>query len=391
MALSTQNKLYIAVAVLAALGGALYLQQKKQKEEAIAYSPEGAAELPKLEISDDEADKIDKIEIRRPADDAGPGGDFVMVKEGDDWRLTSPIDYPANKHNIRSLLNNLTKLKVNEQVATGTDSYQAFGLTDDQALHAVFHEGDKVVADMYFGVGGSRGQMTRFAGRDGVFGVGGYMSFSFARDLKGWRDNQVMKFDEKKAVSLDLVNEHGEFSFVRHEKPGAAEAEADQDQDAGAEKEKKEYTWEGKFKSGAGPARPIEKFDEGKVGDCLRAFRSLTSDSFGDDKQLADVGLDEPVATVTIVLDDGARRVLLVGDTAEGTSRWAKTEDSPQIYSIGSFAANWATAEVEKFQKKGDSDDKDKKDKDKDKDKKDKKDNSKGKKDKKDKKSEKSE
>ena len=378
MALSTQNKLYIAVAVLAALGGALYLQQKKQKEEAISYSPEGAAELPKLEISDDETDKIDKIEIRRPADDAGPGGDFVMVKEGEDWRLTSPIDYPAHKHNIRSLLNNLSKLKVNEQVATGTDSYQAFGVTDDQALHAVFHEGDKVVADLYFGLGGSRGQMTRFAGREGVFAVGGYMSFSFARDLKGWRDNQVMKFDEKKAVSLNLVNEHGEFSFVRHDKPGSApaaddkdeteDAEDEKDKDKAKDKDKKEYTWEGKLKSGAGPAKPIERFDEAKVGDCLRAFRSLTSDNFADDKQLGDVGLDEPVATVTIVLDDGARRVLMVGDNAEGTSRWAKTEDSPQIYSIGSFAANWAMAEAEKFQKKADSDDK----KDKGKDKKDK-------------------
>ena len=53
MALSTENKLYISLAVLAVLGGALFLQSKKEKEEAASYTLSGqAAALPKLELSE---------------------------------------------------------------------------------------------------------------------------------------------------------------------------------------------------------------------------------------------------------------------------------------------------------------------------------------------------
>ena len=36
MALSTENKLYISLAVLAVLGGALFLQNKKEAAEAVS-------------------------------------------------------------------------------------------------------------------------------------------------------------------------------------------------------------------------------------------------------------------------------------------------------------------------------------------------------------------
>ena len=44
---------------------------------------------------------------------------------------------------------------------------------------------------------------------------------------------------------------------------------------------------------------------------------------------------------------------------AEGTSRWVKKPDSEQIFSISSWAGDWTTAELSKFQKK--DTDKDKK------------------------------
>ena len=72
MALSTENKLYISLAVLAVLGGALFLQTKKEKEETASYTLNGqAAALPKLELSEDDLKKIDKITLSKPAGDAG--------------------------------------------------------------------------------------------------------------------------------------------------------------------------------------------------------------------------------------------------------------------------------------------------------------------------------
>src|SRR3954468_18159516 len=104
MALSTENKLYVSLGVLAVLGGALFLQSKKEKEEAASYTLSGqAAALPKLELSDDDLKKIDKITLSKPAGDAGTGIDVELTRTGEDWKISKPIDATANQANVKSL------------------------------------------------------------------------------------------------------------------------------------------------------------------------------------------------------------------------------------------------------------------------------------------------
>ena len=78
-------------------------------------------------------------------------------------------------------------------------------------------------------------------------------------------------------------------------------------------------------------------------------------------KRFADVGLEKPLATLQLTLKDGAKRDVSIGATAEGSSRWAKVSGSDDIWSISSWAADWAMAEEKKFQKEKDKDKKDKK------------------------------
>jgi hypothetical protein len=331
MAMSTDKKLYVAVGVLALLGGVFYFQKKQQTQEAASYTPEGRqAELPKIEIGDEESKKIDKITITQPPGDAGKAKDVTLVKQGETWRVKEPIEAEANQTNVTSLLGNLKTLKVVEQISSNPEQYAKYGVTDDKALHAVFWQGDKPVVDLHFGQSGSRGQMTRIAGQDGVYATKGYSSYLYARDTKDWRDRTVFKFEDTKVNSVQIANEHGAFDFAKQ-----------------AEK------WAGKFRKGkAGALAPIKNFDESKVADMLRAFKGLNADAFNEDgKPSSELGLDQPAATVTITLDDGAKRVLQLGGTAEGSSRWAKKEGSEEAFSIGSFAADWALAEQSKFQK----------------------------------------
>ena len=111
MALSTENKLYISLGVLAVLGGALFLQNKKEAQEAQSYTLSGqAAALPKIELSDDDLKKVDKIAISKPAGDAGAPIDIELTKTGEDWKLTKPVNAAANQANVKSLLDNLKTL-----------------------------------------------------------------------------------------------------------------------------------------------------------------------------------------------------------------------------------------------------------------------------------------
>ncbi len=334
MALGTDKKLYIAVGVLVVLGGALYFQKKQAKEEAATYSLAGEEKaLPKLDIKDTDIKKVDAITITQPPGDAGKPAKVVLKKNGDTWELAEPLSAKANQSNVKSLLDNVKDLKISEVIDDSAKSYDKFDVSDGKALHLVMNVGKKKVVDLYFGQSGSRGEMTRIAGREGVYAVQGYSSFMYSRDTKGWRDLTIFKFDDKKAKDIEIENENGTFTFA-----------------------KKDDKWTGKFKKAAGADKKIgkldaDKFDPDKVGDMLRAYKALNADGFGNGKKLDDVGLTKPTATVTITLADGGKKVLLVGDKAEGSSRWAKTADDAQIYSISSWAADWATAKPKKFTK----------------------------------------
>ena len=332
MATNAETKLYAAIGVLAVLGGALFLTNKKQKEQEATYTLSGqAATLPKLAITEDDTKAIDKIVITKaPGEDAGAGTEVELVKKGEDWRVSKPVDATANSANVKSLLDNLKSLKVSELIDPGKDSYSKFKVADNQGLHAVFSKGNSVVLDARFGDNGGRGQMTRLAGKDGVYAIKGYSSYLYDRELKGWRDTVLFKFEDTAATAVSIDNEHGSFAFAKNGE-----------------------TWTGKHKDPKGGVlKDIEKFDESKVKDLVRAYKALNADNFADaGKTAADLGLDKPSGTLVITLNDGAKREVKLGATAEGSSRWAQVSGVSDLVSISSWAADWALAEPKKFQK----------------------------------------
>jgi hypothetical protein len=319
------TKLYVAVGVLAILGGGIYFAKKQAKAEEERYTLSGQeAQLPKITITEEDIKGIDSIVLTKAGEDGGAGTDVELAKKGEDWRVVRPLDATANQPNVKSLLDNLKTLKLTELIDGGKASYEKFKVGDAQGLHAVIKKGDKVLLDARFGENGGRGQMTRIAGKDGVYAIKGYSSYLYERDLKGWRDTTVFKFEDTNATEVTIDNEHGRFVFKK-----------DGDK------------WKGKFKD-----KDIDRYDDTKVGDLLRAYKALNADGFAEKgKTAADLGLDKPSATLVITLNDGAKREVKVGATAEGTSRWVQATGVEEFVSISSWAAEWALAEPKKFQK----------------------------------------
>ncbi len=361
--MDSSKKLYIALVVLVALGAGVYLQQQDEKKDAVAHSLSAkGADLPSITVDEATKKSIDTIEIFRPAKEAeeGAGGgggteakpeQKVVLKkvssggdkaeddkaeddkaEGDkaeddkdEWELVEPLKYQANASNVKSLLDNLEKLKTQETISSSSDTYEKWGVNDEKALHAVFKKGDEVVLDLYVGDSGSRGQMVRIGGKDGVFVAKGYSKYLYDRDVDAWRNKSVFKFKDKDAERISIKNENGEFEFKREDNK-----------------------WLGTL-----DGKAIERFKGSKVDDMLRAYKSLNASKFGDGQTEADVGLTEPKATVTIELAGGSQKYELnVGDNAEGSSRWVKANNLDTIFSISSWSADWATADASKFQEK---------------------------------------
>jgi hypothetical protein len=337
--------MYVALGVLAVLGGGYYMQVKNRAADTARHSVAGAqTELPSLALSEEQTAKITKIVIQKPAGEgekASPAQEVTLVKEGETWKLQAPVSALANQKNIESLLKNLNKLAVKEQIGKNKDSYAQYDVSDDKAVHATFYEGDRVVRALWAGKSGGRGQMARLDGSDGVYIIDGYSSFLYSRDVKGWRDLAIFEVDQEEVTKITVDNENGSFVF-----------EKEKAKDSGADKpEGDKASWSGKFKAKkAGSAGAIKEFESKKVDDLLNAYKKLNASDFGDGKSLAETGLDAPKAKVTF--SAGAKEVVLeLGGNAEGSARWAKVPGNDQIYSISSWAADWATAAESKFQK----------------------------------------
>jgi Domain of unknown function (DUF4340) len=319
MAMKIEQKIYTATGVLVVLLGSLWLVQKNAKDDAMAHSQAAAsAALPEVKLPADDVDKITKIQIKN-----GTKGEVVLEKEGDNWKLTKPVNYSANQQNVKSLLDNMKEVKLKDTIDNGTGQYATYELDDEKAVHVRLFKDTAQAIDLYFGKSGTRGQMTRLSNKDGVYVASGYSSFLYTRETKDWRDRDVMKFEDANVVSVSLKNDNGAFSFSLN-----------------GDK------WTGTFKG-----KPIPSLDPDKVKDMLRTYKSLTAEDFADDKPPSETGLDKPAALAFTLKDAGGTEKINVGKTSTGSSRYAQKEGNPTVFVLSSFAADWAVANESKFQK----------------------------------------
>lgn len=315
-----QNKKIIAsVVVLAGLTGAIYWAQKK---DAQIGSPSAAiAELPEIKAPED----IDKLSITN-----ADKGEIVLEKKDDKWVMTKPVEAPANQTNVDQVVKNLKDLKVKEVISPSPtdEAKEGYDFVPTKSVHVVAYKGGDKKLDVTFGGSGGRGQMAMVEGKPSIYGVSGYSGYLYTREPKGFRETEILKFDDQNANGLSIEKKDGTLSFTK---------EGD--------------TWSGTFRG-----RAIARFDEEKVKDALRALKNLTADDFGDGKTVEETGLDKPESKVTIQLKDNAGTfVVHVGGTASGSSRWVKKDGADMIYSVPSYTAEWVTADVAKFQKATDA------------------------------------
>ncbi len=347
--MKTEYRIYAAVAVAAILGGAFWMTSKDQKVEAESRSTSAAKQdLPKIAVEKDDLEKLTKIEITN-----AEKGKIVLEKKGDAWALSAPgkegvepMQAKANQADVKSLLDGFEDLKVTEAIDRGTAQYDQYELGDKKAVRVVAYKGADKAVDLHFGKSGTRGQMIRVDGKDGVFAATGYQSWLFTKEAKNWRDKSILKFEDKEASKVVIENKHARYSF---EKKGDAWTG---DVEARAKKDDK--------KADAG--KGWSKLDPKKVDDMIRAYKGLNAVDFAgkdDETGLADPMKDGGVITITAA---GATHTIKVGKTQKGSNRFAQREGGDgTTFVVSSWAADWAIAEPSKFEKKEDKKGKDKK------------------------------
>ena len=324
--MSRDRLIIIGVVLLAVLGFLVYKQADKDKKlGTTSVSAASSADFPTITSPDD----VDKITIKD-----GKKDEIVLEKKDQKWMLTKPVSAAAAQQNVKEVVTNLGTLKVKEQVNMTLDDEvkKSKKLDADNAIHVVAYKGADKKTDVWFSSGspGALGQLTLVESKPGVvYATSGFSSYLYTRDVKDWRDKEVLKFDDANANQVTITNKAGDYSFTKGDKG-----------------------WGATLKG-----QPLARFDDQRIKDVLHELKALNAEDFGDGKTPTDTGLDAPEGTVKVSLKDGAGSYTLkVGKPApNGTSRYAMKDGDATVYIIGKPAADWALADKDKFQRPADA------------------------------------
>jgi Domain of unknown function (DUF4340) len=244
----------------------------------------------------------DKVVVTRD------GKDVTFVKEGGNWKMTTPINTDAEDEALRELHDSLARLRAEEIVAEKPADLKSYGLDKPERWRV--YNGDREVLNLLVGAREKVGDPGKQ--KDGLR--------AFAKLEKG---DLVVLLDM--ALTSKLAAEY--------RKRGLWE-QLDVAQATRIEVETPEGP--GSFKLTKGPlgwmdpVNPTQRISVEAVTDFLDSFAGLKADRFieheaKDSGKL--YGLDPPRKTVTVTTQSGQRRTLQLGRLDEAKRVYARPDD----------------------------------------------------------------
>lgn len=310
------NRLLTAIVLLTGLLAVTVWQWNKRDAED-SKPPEVTITLPKIKKDD-----VTEITV------AAPERKSITAKKIDgEWHLTAPLESRADKDALDTAVTKLEELEVVAVAATLKENHDKLEVVPDKAVHVVAKKDDQVLLDVLIGAYRNGNTMVRESSADKVATVKGSIKYAFNRDLKDWRERQVVNSPSEQIETVQWQNKHGTFKFVRD---GEAWKQADGE-------------------------KPIAGFESGKIVSLVGTATTMKAASFaGDDvtKDAAGVG-DKPVGRVTLTTkaDAGGKTInLRIGNKTEG-GYYAFHEDKTPIFVITDFAGERMLSGADKFVK----------------------------------------
>jgi len=270
-------KTYLAVAVLAGLGSYIYFVESKKEEK-----PEKPKE--KVFQLDSAKDKIKEVTL-------APGGEEIrLVKEGQGWRMTAPVNVAADSTEADALVTSLQGLELDEVVAESPSSLAEYGLDKPKNTVSVQVQGAGAPLKLLVGDKTPDGNSlyAKVPSRPRVFTIPSYLESSLSKKPFDLRDRSVLHVKRDDVKGLEITGPNGNYALARDEKG--------------------EWAFTRPLTTRAGRWAV-----DGLLG-TLEGLRmeSAAAESASD---LKPYGLDKPARTVSLLLADGGRRTLEIGSS----------------------------------------------------------------------------
>lgn len=143
-----------------------------------------------------------------------------LTKQGEQWRLTFPLDYPAAQATVHSALSRLVQLEKLSLISTKPERSAEFEVDDALGTQVTLGQGGQGnTATYYFGKTGPAGGTgyARYAGTDEIWEISGNPAPTFKRPARDWRDKTITELQAEEIVKLTFIYPHETFSVSRED------------------------------------------------------------------------------------------------------------------------------------------------------------------------------
>jgi hypothetical protein len=154
--------------------------------------------------------KVDEIQI------ISPEGEVVLKRSGSSWRLSSPLDYPAEGNYVTNVLSKIKDMTIENLVTTDTSEDTLYGF-DSTAIEVSLFGGGNKLAHIIVGKAADNYRHTycRRQGEDAIYRIKGAYISQFKRKTKDWRDKSILELDRDSINRIDYQYPKESFSLVK--------------------------------------------------------------------------------------------------------------------------------------------------------------------------------
>ncbi len=267
--------------------------------------PKARQEATKAKLIDAPADDITAIDL------VFPDRELALGKQNGAWRITKPIDAPADDTAVKTLLTSLTGAEIQKSLDSAASDLATFGLDKpDPIVKLATAKGElpPIAVGKNAAIGGKT--YVRVGDEAKVTLVPGTIKVALNKQPKDLRDKSLLSFKDDDVTRVDIAPTGA---------PPVAIVKKDKD------------VW--MIEPGDQPA------DITEVRSYLSSLRSTRAVDFPD-TDVAAAGLDKPRLAVTVGLGKDSQTLQIGNDTTQGTQKqiFAKRADQPTVVTLGDWS-----------------------------------------------------
>ena len=199
--------LLAAAVVLAALGGAVWWSEKKEKADAAKPAADATPKI--LTIPEDQFQQIDLTKKG--------GSTTELSKAGGSWKIVQPKPLAADQDSVTSLVTSLASLSSDRLIEDKASDLSSYGLTAPTEQVKITEKNGKVVT-LLIGDDTPTGSGTfaKVEGDPRVFSIASYIKSSLDKSSKDLRDKRLLTFNSDKLTRVDLTAKGQSMEFGKN-------------------------------------------------------------------------------------------------------------------------------------------------------------------------------